>query len=109
MRKRVSDLEKTSKAIEEESLALKRKLKEMSEETKMNKLTLSKSSGDLKAAAQQTPADKLRKYLEEKELHIFKKVTVFLRRSGKSKASKRRFACPWRAAFRKTGARSAAN
>lgn len=66
MRKRVSDLEKTNKTVEEESLALKRKLKEMNEETKLCKLTLSKSSGDLKAAAQQTPADKLKKYLEEK-------------------------------------------
>lgn len=55
----------------------------MSEETKQSKLTLSKSSGDLKAAAQQTPADKLKKYLEEKELHIFKKVTFFLHRSDK--------------------------
>lgn len=63
MRKRVSDLEKNSKTMEEESLALKRKLKEMSEETKMNKLTLSKSSDNLKAAAQQNPADKLKKYL----------------------------------------------
>lgn len=83
MRKRVSDLEKTGKTIEEESLALKRKLKEMSEETKLSKLTLSKSSGDLKAAAQQSPADKLKKYLEEKELHIFKKVTFFLFRNVK--------------------------
>lgn len=83
MRKRVSDLEKTGKTIEEESLALKRKLKEMSEETKLRKLTLSKSSGDLKAAAQQSPADKLKKYLEEKEIHIFKKVTFFRLRSVK--------------------------
>jgi hypothetical protein len=83
LRKRVSDLEKTGKTIEEESLALKRKLKEMSEETKLSKLTLSKSSGDLKAAAQQSPADKLKKYLEEKEIHIFKKVTFFRLRSVK--------------------------
>jgi hypothetical protein len=55
---------------------MKKKLKEINDESRKMTLNQSKSSDNLLAIASAPGQDKLKKYIEEKEVHIYKKVAL---------------------------------
>jgi methylthioribose-1-phosphate isomerase len=75
VKKKVADLLSENKVHVEETASLRRKLKEHSEQTRKTTLNLSKSSDNLLSLGSSASTyDRLKKYLEDKEVHIFKKV-----------------------------------
>jgi hypothetical protein len=61
----------------EDVQTLKKKLKELGDMSRPTTLALSRSSGNLLFLDNVGPTDKMKRFLEEKEVHIFKKVLVF--------------------------------
>lgn len=85
-----------NKAQSDECSALKKKLKELSDESRKMTLHQSKSSDNLLCLASSPVQDKLKKYIEEKEVHIYKKVRTGLCRRRRSRASRTRSSGPSR-------------
>lgn len=89
-------MEIENKAQSDECSALKKKLKELNDESRKMTLHQSKSSDNLLCLTSSPLQDKLKKYIEEKEVHIYKKVRTDLFRRRRSRASRTRYSGPSR-------------